>query len=270
MNKFSGKVVLITGASSGIGAALAREFHREGARLILLARREDRLKALAQEFSSDGRQAFWQRCDVTDGPAMRDIVGRAVREIGPLDVVVANAGFGVVGDCEQLSEDDFRRQFETNVFGVLTTVHATLDSLKKTRGRLALMGSVSGYVAQGGNSPYCMSKFAVRALADSLYFELRRYGISVTHIAPGFVVSEIRQVDNRGLWHAEYKERLPMWLQMPTEKAARKIVSAVYCRRRERVITTLGWWLVRAARYVPGLLAIAIRKFHVTAREEPN
>src|SRR5207245_10100007 len=110
----------------------------------------------------------------------------------------ANAGFGVVGPFALLTLDDYRRQFETNVFGVLRTLKATLADVRRTRGRIAVIGSVSGHIATPGSSPYAMSKFAVRALAEALGHELARSGVSVTLVSPGDVASEFRRCDQQG------------------------------------------------------------------------
>lgn len=267
---FTKKVVLITGASSGIGEALAREFHRLGAEVVLTARRLDRLKLIAEELSRNGIPALYFACDVTRDGELAKVVALIHERFGRLDVVVANAGFGVVGNVLDLTMDDYRRQFETNIFGVLRTVQETARALMQTSGRLAVVGSVNGYVALPGNSPYAMSKFAVRALTTSLYYELGRAGVSVTHIAPGFVESEIRKVDNRGVLHARAKDRVPDWLQMPADKAARKIASAIYFRRRERVVTAHGRFAVLLERFCPWFIAFAIRLAGATARPEPH
>src|SRR5688500_7070735 len=250
MAAFDGKVVLVTGASSGIGAALAREFARQGANLVLAARRLDRIERLADELrrSHPSGRVLAQACDVTRDGDVDRVAAAAREQIGPLDVAVANAGFGVTGRLDELTLDDYRRQFETNVFGVLRTVYATLDDLKRTRGRLALLGSIAGYIALPTGSPYAMSKFAVRALATSLRDELAPDGVSVSHIAPGFVRSEIFQVDKHGVFNADTPIDLPSWAQMPADTAARKIVAAIRRRRREAVITLhgkVGVWLTR-------------------------
>src|SRR5438309_116357 len=117
--RFSEKTVMITGASSGIGEALAREFARQGARLVLAARRTDRLKALSRELEAGGTRVIFYRCDVTKDGDLEHAVAMARSEIGPLNIVVANAGFGVVGLAERLTLEDYRRQFETNFYGVL-------------------------------------------------------------------------------------------------------------------------------------------------------
>ena len=269
--RFAGHAVFITGASSGIGAALAREFAREGADVALAARRVDRLQALAAEIERTGRRAVVIPCDVTRDGDLERAVKETRAAFGKLDVVVANAGFGVSGTLEALSLDDYRRQLETNVFGVLRTVYATLDDLKKTRGRLALIGSVSGHVGVPGSSAYSMSKFAVHGLAATLGHELAPYGVTVTLISPGFVESEIRQVDNRGVWHDAAPGRpVPPSIVMATPAAARKIVSAVARRRREAVITGFGKAAVFLQRHLPGVLAAAIRRFGIKGRREPR
>jgi NAD(P)-dependent dehydrogenase (short-subunit alcohol dehydrogenase family) len=269
--RFAGSGVFITGASSGIGEALAREFAREGADVALVARRLDRLQALAAELGATGRRAVVVPGDVTRDGELERAVGAARAALGKLDVVVANAGYGVTGALESLALDDYRRQFETNVFGVLRTVYATLDELKRTRGRLVIIGSVSGHLGVPGSSAYAMSKFAVRGLAQSLGHELAPHGVTVTLISPGFVESEIRQVDNRGVWHAEVPPQpWPAFLVMATSVAARQIVRAVARRRGEAVITGFGRVAVFLQRHAPWLIAAGIRRFGIKGRREPR
>jgi NADP-dependent 3-hydroxy acid dehydrogenase YdfG len=269
VSRFTGQVVLITGASAGIGAALAREFAWQGADVALLARRRDRLAALAVEIEATGRRALALAADVTVDGDLERAVAATLTVWGRLDVVVANAGFGVVGPIERLTLDDYRRQFETNVYGVLRTVQAALEPLKAARGRLVLLGSVAGHLATPGSSPYSMSKFAVRALADALGHELAGSGVSVTLISPGFVESEIRRVDNAGVFQDEVREPVPAWLVVPAARAARSIVRAVARRRREAVITGHGKLAVFLQRHAPWLVAAAVRAAGVRSRPEP-
>ena len=270
MGAFTGQVAFITGASSGIGAALARELAREGADLVLTARRVDRLQAVAAEIERSGRACLVVACDVTVDGDLERAVAQARDRFGHLDVVVANAGFGVVGPLASLALADYRRQLETNVFGVLRTIYATLPDLEKSRGRLVILGSVAGWVATPGSSPYSMSKFAVRALAEAIGHELAPAGIAVTLISPGLVASEIRLVDNEGRLRDEARESVPSWLVMPTAKAARQIARAIVRRRREAVITGHGKLAVFLQRHVPWLLAGAIRHAGVRSRREPG
>jgi short-subunit dehydrogenase len=266
MAKMDGKVAFITGASSGIGAAMAREFARLGADVVLLARRWERLEALALEIRARGRKALTIRCDVTKDGDLEKAVEKTLEDFGRIDWVIANAGFGVPGAVYKLTIDDYRRQFETNIFGVLRTVQATRDALIASRGSVAIMGSVMSYLALPVSSPYSMSKHAVRALAGSLRAEMAKYGVGVTLLAPGFVNSEIRQVDNQGQRHEQAREKLPGWIRMDTDKAAAKLVRAVLRRRRVAVITFHGRTVVFLERHFPWLISFLVRVLGVDKR----
>jgi short-subunit dehydrogenase len=253
-----GKTVLITGASAGIGAAVARELALHGANLVLAARRRDRLDALAAELGAPVR-AVAVTADVTRDGDVEAAVAQAERAFGGLDIAVANAGFAVTGRVERLSLDDHRRQLETNLFGVLRTVYAALPALKRSRGQLAIVGSVAGHVPTPGIAPYNMSKFALRALAEDLHEELRPAGVGVTLLSPGFVVSDIGRVDNQGVWHEEDASSAPAWLRLPTARAAREIVAAIETRQREAIIGGHAKVAVFFYRHAPWLVRAGLR-----------
>ena len=251
---FRGKSVLITGASSGIGEELAWQLGQAGAQLTLAARRKDRLAAIAQKIAGTGNPLpVSVECDVTRDGDLERAVAEAVRNWNKLDVVFANAGFGVAAPLKKLTVNDYRRQFETNVFGVLRTIYAALPELEKTRGNLAIVSSVSGWVSTPGASPYSMSKFALRALADALGPELRGTGVKVTVISPGYVASDIRRVDNFGKLHANAKDPVPAWLQLSTPKAVRTTLRAVARGKREEIISVHGKVFVAVERFAPWL-----------------
>ena len=258
---FHDKAVLITGASSGIGEELAWQLGQRGAKLTLAARRTELLESLAERIlGSCKRKPLVVLCDVTQDGDLERAVLEAVRQWGKLDVVIANAGFGVIGALKNLSVEDYRRQFETNVFGVLRTIYAALPEIEKTKGNVVIIGSVSGWAASPGGSPYAMSKFAVRALANSITPELRLAGVKVTLISPGFVVSNIRRVDNRGEIHSEAKDPIPAWLQMSTQKAVRQILRAAALGKHEAIITGHGKILVVLERFMPWVIRAVGRK----------
>ncbi len=269
VTSLDGKVALVTGASSGIGRALAREFARRGAAVALLARRTERLEELAAELSASGPRALAVGCDVTRDGDLDRAVERVMAAFGRLDVAVANAGFGVVGRLADLHLDDYRRQFETNVYGVLRTASAVLEPLTRRGGTLVIVGSVSGYVAAPGASPYAMSKFAVRARAEAIRPDLARRGIGVVLVSPGFVQSEISRVDNLGRFHPHAKEPSHRRFEMSAERAARKIVRAAVRRRAERIITLHGALAVLLARHAPRLTRWVLARARV-GRSKPG
>jgi short-subunit dehydrogenase len=257
---FLGKAVLITGASSGIGEQLARQLAQEGALLTLAARRAEVLARLGGSIrEATGASPLVIECDVTRDGDVERAVAETVAERGKLDIAFANAGFGVAGAFAKLTLADYRRQLETNVFGVLRTLYAALPAVTRTHGQLVITGSVAGWVAMPGVSAYAMSKFALRALANSITPELAPSGVALTLISPGFVESNIRRVDNRGILHPEAPEPLPGWLVVDRRKAARHILSAVARRRREAVVTGHGRLLVAIERFAPWILRTAAR-----------
>lgn len=252
-------VVLITGASSGIGAALAQAYSNRGFRVVLVARRTDRLETLARALGGAER-ALPLAGDVTRDGDLTRAIETARAKFGRVDTVIANAGFGVTGKFEDLSLEDYRRQFETNVFGVLRTIRESLPELKRTRGRIGIIASVASYISLPGGTPYSMSKFALRGLGMGLSAELRPHGVSVTLVHPGFVQSEIRQVDNQGRFHETAGEGPPAWLEVPADRAAREILRGVERRRLETVVTGHGRLLVWLARHAPWIFSLAAHR----------
>jgi short-subunit dehydrogenase len=258
---FENKSVLITGASSGIGEELAWQLSQLDARLTLTARRRELLEALAERISKSGKPApLVVTADVTRDDDLPNAVAETLRTFRQLDVVIANAGFGVVGSFKKLSVDDYRRQFETNVFGLLRTVYAALPAIEHSHGNVVLIGSVAGWAASAGASPYAMSKFAVRALANAITPELALNGVKVTLISPGFVDSNIRRVDNQGTFHEAAKEPIPARFVMPTDRAVQQILRAIARGQREAVITGHGKALVALSRFAPWVLRQASKR----------
>ncbi|MHC4391674.1 MAG: SDR family oxidoreductase [Planctomycetota bacterium] len=260
MKRFDGKVAWITGASSGIGREMALEFARRGADLAISARRAERLEELQAKIEGLGRQALSVPCDVTDESAQEAAVAKIVERFGRLDVAVANAGFGVGGRFENLSVDEWRRQLDTNVIGSVITAKKALPELRKTQGRIALVGSILAMVALPSQSAYAASKYAVRALGQSLAMELHGSGVTCTLLHPGFVASELNQVDNQGQFHPDRKDRRPKRFMWATDKAARVMVNAIAARKREYVFTghgKVGGWV---GRHLPGLVHFVVAR----------
>lgn len=266
---YSGKTFIITGASSGIGEALAREIALQGGTPVLCARRTDRIETIAGEIKAQGCQALAYECDVTREGDVARVVSETLKKVSKIDGLIANAGFGVSGSFESLSVEDYRRQFETNVFGLIRSLKESLSAIRAAKGNLVLIGSVSGHISIPTTSAYSMSKFSVRALAESIRDELRPKGVTVTLISPGFVESEIRKVDNQGQFKSTAKDPVPAWLVVSRKKAAREILKAIACGKRERVVTGHGKVLVYLYRFFPFIFHFLTRMgFH--GRPEPK
>jgi short-subunit dehydrogenase len=264
---FNDKVVLITGASSGIGAEMALQLGRSGAKLALAARRKDRLEGLAATIAQNGGLGpLTIECDVTRDGDLERAVEQSTQEWGKLDVAIANAGFGVTGPFKKLTLRDYQRQFDTNVFGVLRTIYAALPELEKTRGNLAIIGSVAGWVSSPGASPYSMSKFALRALANAITQEFKSSGVKVTLISPGFVISEIRQVDNQGRLRGVSAATAPHPLAMKTEPAVYEMLRAIARGKREQIITLHGKFFVELDRFFPWVTRVLAER--ISARKD--
>jgi NADP-dependent 3-hydroxy acid dehydrogenase YdfG len=178
-------VFLITGASTGIGAATARAAVEAGYRVVLAARSEDRLQALAGELGGDGR-ALALRCDVTSWDDQERMVGAALEAFGRVDVTFANAGFGARRGFENETPEFWRELVLTNVLGVAYTIRATLPAMRDSTGHYLITSSVAGRRPLQG-SLYSASKFAVTAMGESLRQDLNGTGLRVTLIEPGMV-----------------------------------------------------------------------------------
>jgi NADP-dependent 3-hydroxy acid dehydrogenase YdfG len=257
--RLADKVVFITGASSGIGEALAREAAAQGAAVVLVARRLELLCRLTAEIEGGGGRALAVAGDVTRDGDLEAAVAQALARFGRLDIAIANAGLSVNGPVSELHLDDFRRQFEVNVFGLIRTVQAALPALLAARGSIGLLGSTNGYLSLPGYSAYCASKHAVRSLADCWRHELAGQHVSVTHLAPGFVQSDIRVRDRQGRQRAGAVDPIPSWLQLPARRAARQMLSAIQARRAESIITMHSRLSIFAARHLPWLVSAILR-----------
>jgi NADP-dependent 3-hydroxy acid dehydrogenase YdfG len=178
-------VFLITGASTGIGAATARQAADAGYRLVLAARSVDRLNELAAELGGEER-ALAVECDVTEWDQQQGMVQQALDRFGQLDVAFANAGFGAKRGFLEESPEHWRSMVLTNVYGAALTIRATIPALRESRGHLLLTGSVAGRRALPG-SLYSATKWAVTAMGESARQELNETGVRVTLIEPGMV-----------------------------------------------------------------------------------
>lgn len=257
---FRDHIVWITGGGSGLGREMALEFARKGADVAVSGRRKDRLDEVVDAVEELGTRGLAVPCDVTDEDEVDAAVAAVVEHFGKLDVAVANAGFGVAGAVEKVKAGEWRRQLETNVVGLTNTIRSAMPELRKTRGRIALVGSVAGLITTPGTGPYHASKFAVRAIGETLSKEIHGSGVTCTTVHPGFVASEIGRVDNQGRFDPRRKDKRPAKLMWQPDDAARVMVRAIYRRKREYTFTGHGKVFGFLGRHFPGLVHFVITR----------
>ena len=191
MRTLAGQVIIITGASSGIGEAAARRLAQGGARVVVTARRQDRLDALARELDPSGTNVLAVAGDITSDADRQQLVDETMKKFGRIDGLVNNAGYGTRGPVEIASVELIRKNYETNVFSLIALTQLVLPSMRERGdGCIVNIGSVAGKIARPLSSIYDSTKHALEALTDGLRGELKPFGVRVTLIRPGFILTE--------------------------------------------------------------------------------
>lgn len=224
-NGVEGKVVLITGASSGIGEAAARLLAKQGAQVMLGARRVERLESLTDEIRSAGGTAEYRKLDVTDPEDMEAFVNEAVEKFGRVDVIVNNAGVMPLSNLEERKIDEWNRMIDVNIRGVLHGIAAGLPVMQaQGGGQFVNVASIGAYEVTPTASVYCATKYAVRAISEGLRMETGR-SIRVTLVSPGVTESEL--ADSISDEHARAAMREYRRVALPAEAIAEAVAYAI-------------------------------------------
>jgi NADP-dependent 3-hydroxy acid dehydrogenase YdfG len=224
----SGRVALVTGASSGIGEATALALAQAGAAVAVGARRADRLEALAAKLRDDGARVLTLDLDVTDEAACRDAVARTRAELGGLDVLVNNAGVMLLGTIVGADVEDWRRMLSTNVLGLMYLTHAAIDGMvEQGSGDVVNISSVAGRTARKGAGVYNASKWAVNAFSESLRQEVTTRGVRVSLVEPGAVATELTDHITQADAKADVQRMVGGMTPLQAEDVARAIVYVV-------------------------------------------
>ncbi len=248
MKRLEGKVVLITGASSGFGADAARLFARQGCRVVLAARRLDRLQALTEEIRAAGGEALAVPVDVTRREEVEAMVKTVLDVYGQIDILFNNAGFGRLDWLENLEPArDIETQIAVNLTGLILVTRAVLPHMLARRsGHILHMSSVAGWIAAPLYSVYAATKFGVRAFTDALRREVAPFGVRVSGIYPGPAATEFGQHSGSAL--KEFKT--PAFLRMSSETVARRVVWLAAHPRRAVILP----WYYRPVFFFDALL----------------
>ncbi len=237
------KTVLITGGSRGLGLVMAREFAREGARLVLCARDQEELEQARLDLESRGAEVMVVPCDVTNQQDVKSMIAAVYPRFGAVDVLVNNAGVIQVGPLEVMTHEDFELAMRAHFWGPLNTIFAVLPSMRARKtGRIVNISSIGGKVSVPHLVPYSASKFALVGLSKGLRAELMKDGIKVTTVCPGLMrTGSPRNADFKGKHQFEYawfsiSDSLPL-LTVSAENAARQVVDACKRGQAELVIS---------------------------------
>lgn len=234
------KVIVITGASAGIGAATAIEAARAGMHVVLAARRVDRLEGVAEQVRRAGREALAVATDVADPLQVDALVRRALERFGRIDVMFANAGYGTVIPFERMSATDHRRIFDVNYFGTVSCVQAVLPVMRRqASGHIVITSSIVGRVGLPYNAAYSATKSAQDALAMGLRHELEIENIDVTTVYPVSTRTEFFEVAARAAGRSGSPADTPRHLVQSAEHVARRVVGAL--RRPRSEVWPAAW-----------------------------
>lgn len=221
MNFWKDKVVLLTGASSGIGEALALEMAKRGAIIGLLARRENLLQELAEKCERAGRPARIFPCDITDETAVKESAESLRKEFGRIDILIANAGIGGnAKHAKDLVPQDFRRVIDTNLNGSVNSVAAVLPQmLDRGEGQIVAISSLAGFRGLPKSAAYCASKAGMTAYFESVRLDVQDRGVSVTIIQPGFIKTPLTSGrKNKMPFLMELEDSIPLFLKAIEKK----------------------------------------------------
>src|SRR6266851_940395 len=240
----SDRVAFITRASSGIGRGLALELARQGAAVGLLARRADALRQIVEEIEALGGKATALPADVTDANAVRAAACALRQKFGPIDLLIANAGTGGTTEAAALDPDEVAKILGVNLMGAVNSVAAVLpEMIKRGRGQLVAISSLSAYRGLGKSAAYCASKAALSAFFESVRMDLIGTGVDVTIIHPGFIKTPLT---------AGRKAQMPYLMEV--DYAVNKMIRAIEKRKKSYAFPWQLATIVRAALIMPNFM----------------
>jgi short-subunit dehydrogenase len=244
---FAGKVIVITGASDGIGAELARQLAAEGPKLVLAARRRDALEIVARDCEAKGATALVVPTDVGIESDCRALIAKAVEHFGAVDILVNNAGVSMHAYIDEIPDTSvYENLMRINLMGSVWPTHAAIPYLKTSHGLIVAVSSLAGLVGVPARTTYCATKFAQTGFFEALRAEVQPQGVDVCIVYPGVVATEIRRNGWDGSGQKAGKSGLSEDKAMTVEQCAGLIVKAMRQRKREEVMSAkgkLGRWL---------------------------
>jgi short-subunit dehydrogenase len=257
--KLQGKVAVITGASMGIGEAIAQLFLQEGAKLVLCARDLARLEAAAQRIAGTAENTLCLTCDVGKRDQVDALIEAAVKRFGRIDILVNNAGFGLNDSVEKIRIDQLRQMFDTNFFGMMECIQAAIPVMRRQGGGdIVNISSVSGHISTPYSGGYAATKHAMQAIGMAARMELKRQNINVVTICPGYIATDFAKNMIKG----SQPERVggSVRYAASADVVARDTLKAVLKRKRQAVTPWFYWIAIKLYQNAPGLVERQVRK----------
>ena len=260
------KVVIVTGASSGIGLAAVKEFASQGAKGVLAARNEEKIKAVADELNKDKEIALAVKTDVSSEDDCRNLIDKAVKKFGKIDVLVNNAGISMRALFKDLNLEVIRKLMDVNFWGTVYCTKYALPHLLKTKGSVVGVSSIAGFVGLPARTGYSSSKFAMHGFLNTLRIEHLKDGLHVMIIAPGFTASNIRKTALVADGSTQGETPLNEQKLMSAEEVAQHMIKGIKKRKRTVVLTTQGKLTVLLNKFFPAWMDKMI--YNHMAKEE--
>ncbi|MGB4204190.1 MAG: short chain dehydrogenase [Bacteroidetes bacterium HGW-Bacteroidetes-15] len=253
LHLFNGKVVIITGASSGIGKACAFEFAENGAAVVLAARRESELKKVETEIKMRGGEAYTVQTDVKNIDACKNLIDKTIEKYGKIDVLINNAGVSMRATFEELNLSVIKELMDTNFYGAVYCTKFALPFLLVQKGTIIGISSISGLTPLPGRTGYCASKYALEGFFSSLRLENIKKGLNVLVVRPGFTSSNIRKAAFNKLGVPQNETPRDESKMMSSKEVAEIIVKATLNRKRDLTLTLQGKLAVWLYKNFPGI-----------------
>lgn len=265
--RFKDKVVIITGASSGIGLACVREFHKLGAKVVLAARSDEKITALAKELDCEGDSCYAIKTDVTIQDDCQKLINETIKQFGKIDILVNNAGISMRALFEDVDMEVLEKVMNVNFWGTVYCTKYALPYIRESKGNIVGISSIAGFHGLPGRTAYSASKAAMQGFLESVRIENLRKGVKVLILAAGFTSSNIRKSALDAHGNPQGETPRPEEKLMSPERVAKNVVRSIRKRKRNRIMTIEGQLMVFLQRIIPELVDSTIyRKF----KREPN
>lgn len=256
--KLQGKVAVITGASMGIGEAIAKLFLQEGAKLVLCARDLARIEAAVARIGGTGDNTLCVSCDVSQRPQVDAMVQAALKKFGRIDILVNNAGFGLNDSIEKMQVSAFRQMFDTNLFGTVECMQAVIPVMRKQGGGdIVNVSSVSGHISSPYMGGYAATKHAMQAIGMAARIELKRHNINVVTVCPGYIATDF----SKNMIKGSQPQRVgASRMRVGPEVVAQDTLKALLKRKRQAMTPWFYWIFVKLYQNAPGVIERRISK----------